>query len=122
MIKYFFIVAFAGLTFYGCTKAKICDCAPPYQIYYVKAKVVQTSDLSCGRPILDFTEDSAHIRYISGINDLTYAVTTLPAAMNIIDKKLYVFVTILKPEEEFICHALGVSFPHLKLADAKPRD
>jgi hypothetical protein len=122
MNRIFFIAALAGFAFYGCSKGKICGCAPPYQIYYLRAKVVQTSDLSCGRPILDFTEDSTHVRYISGINDLTYAVTTLPATMNVVDKKLYVFVTLLKPEEDFICHGLGVSFPHLKLTDAKPRD
>ena len=94
----------------------------PYQIYYLKAKLIQTSDISCGIPALDFSEDSLRIRNITGLNNLIYGVINLPENYRVQDKKLYVSVTTLKPEEEFPCNMLGIILPRLKVTDAKNRD
>ena len=86
--------------FSGCVKkSPICGCAPPYQTYYVKAKVSQIVDIYCSKPVLDFTEDSLHIRSITGGNELQYIALNLPADFITAGKKLYVSVTPLKAEE-----------------------
>lgn len=111
-------------TFFGCVKdkEKNCGCVMPYQIYYFKAKVSQISDISCYKPVLDFSEDSIRIRTITNLNNLTYSVINLPSNYIIQDKNLYVSVTALKPEEEYTCNTLAITLPHLKVIDAKSRD
>ena len=91
------------------------------ETYYFKAKVVQTSDISCYLPLLNFSEDSSRIRSLTKRNDINYTVLNLPTNFNIQDKKLYVSVTILNPEEDFPCNTLGFSYPHLKILDVKDR-
>ena len=94
----------------------------PYEIYYLKAKVAQTSDLSCYKPNLDFSEDSVRIRALTNLNNLVFTVVGLPESYRIQDKKLYVAVTALKPEDDFICNHMGIALPALKITDAKNRD
>jgi hypothetical protein len=106
----------------GCAKEKNCGCVIPSHIYYLKAKVVQTNDIACGKPVLDFSEDSVRMRMITSLDNNIYSVINLPAGLIIQDKKLYVSVTTLKPEEEFACNTLGIIFPHVKITDAKNRD
>ena len=91
------------------------------ETYYFKAKVVQTSDVSCYLPVLNFSEDSSRIRSLTNRTNIGYTVLNLPANFNIQDKKLYVSVTILNPEEEFPCNTLGIIYPRLKILDVKDR-
>ncbi|SRR5258706_16173097 len=118
----FLVAILAGVLFSACVKNGKCDCVMPYQIYYLKAKVVQVRDVSCNLPGLDFSEDSVRIRQVTNINNLLYSVIRLPAGYIAQDKKLYVSVIKLTPEEEFPCNTLGIPFPHLKIVDAKDRD
>lgn len=108
--------------FFGCVKQTDCGCTMPYQVYYLKAKVSLTSDFACGKPLLDFTEDSARVRLLSASDMPLYTVNTLPQNLNIAGKKLYVSVTIPKPDEIAPCNTMGISYVPLKLLDAKPRD
>ena len=94
----------------------------PDEIYYLKARVVQVSNLDCHLPALEFSEDSLRIRMTMNRNDLVYIAANLPAALAVANKKLYVSVALLKPEEDFFCTMMGVTFPHLKILDAKSRD
>ncbi len=106
----------------SCNKAeRICDCTLPYEIYYLKAEVIQTKDLNCSRPVLSFFEDSVRIRTLTGQQDLVYIGESLPTAMNQQSKKLYVDVRLLKPEEAFACITYGISYPGIKVLDAKER-
>ncbi|MBK8951296.1 MAG: hypothetical protein IPM85_01990 [Chitinophagaceae bacterium] len=98
-----------------------CGCVTPYQIYYLRAEVVQTKDINCGRPVLSFLENSVRIRTLTGQQDFAYIGEGLPAAMNQQSKKLYVDVRLLKPEETFACITYGISHPGIKILDAKER-
>ena len=91
------------------------------ETYYLKAKVIFTSDISCNLPVLDFSEDAIRLRSLTQLNAIDYSVIDLPSNFNIQDKKLYVSVAILKPEEEFPCNDLGIGYPHLKIVDVKAR-
>ena len=122
IMKFVLTVLLTGFLFGGCVKEKNCGCVMPYQIYYLKAKVTQTSDISCGKPVLDFSEDSLRIRTWTNLNNLAYSVINLPTNYIVQDQKLYVSIMVLKPEEEFACNTLGISLPHLKVTDAKMRD
>ena len=91
------------------------------ETYYLKAKVILTTDVSCYLPVLDFSEDLSRLRSLTHLNNIEYTVINLPSNFNIQDKKLYVSVAILKPEEEFPCNDLGIGYPHLKIVDVKAR-
>ncbi|OQY96381.1 MAG: hypothetical protein B6D37_02485 [Sphingobacteriales bacterium UTBCD1] len=106
----------------SCKKGnKECDCVWPFQLYYLKAEVIQTSDLSCRRPVLSFSEDSLRIRSITGLKDLFYVCDELPASVNIVAEKLYVKVRKLKAGEFFACLDIGISYPGIKVLDARKR-
>jgi len=119
MKKIAFIICIA---FCGCIKSKVCDCPIPYQVDYMKATIIETSDVSCSLPVLDFSEDSIRARTLSGKNNLQYTVIQLPESKKVRSKKVYVSAQTLKPEEEFPCITLGYSYPHLKIMDVKDRD
>ncbi len=91
------------------------------RIAYLKADVIQTSDISCYLPLLDFTEDSVRIRSLTSVNGIKFTVIKLPKNFNILNKKLYVSVTALDPKEEFPCNTLGIPYPRLKILDVKER-
>ncbi len=99
----------------GCNKAKV-------ETLYANARVAATHDVSCGLPLLDFSEDSARIRLFTGHADLSYTVINLPDSFNVQDKKLYVDVALLRPAEEFPCNTLGIGYPHVKIVAAKVRE
>ena len=110
------------ITFFACNKEQVCDCVIPYQVSYLKAKVTQTSDISCYRPVLDFSEDSLRIRALTKLNNLTFTAINLPPNYIINNQKVYVSVVTLPTEEEFPCNTLGILLPRLKVVDAKARD
>jgi hypothetical protein len=112
------ILLIAGL---ACNKGHICDCPMPYQIYYLKASVVTSSDLSCNRPVLEFSEDSSRIRLITGAEGLTYVGQSLNSGLNVTGQKIYVSVSKMPASEEFACNTMGLNYPHLKVIDAKVR-
>lgn len=120
-MRLFYIAGLVAMIFSSCEK-KICGCAPPFQVYYLQAKVINIADISCHLPVLDFTEDSTRIRLISGRDDLQFTVKQLPQEFNVLNKKLYVEATRPQPSEDFPCTAIGFSYPHLKITDAKNRD
>lgn len=105
----------------ACNKGRICDCPMPYQIYYLKATVVTSSDLSCNRPVLEFSEDSARIRMVTSAEGLTYVGQSLQSSLNVTGQKLYVSVTKIPASEDFACNTMGLTYPHLKILDAKAR-
>lgn len=43
----------------------------------------------------------------------------MPVNVNVLTNKLYVQVALLNPAEDYACNMLGVSYPHLKIVDAK---
>lgn len=92
-----------------------------FETYYFRARVVQTSDVSCYLPLLDFSEDSTLIKEMTGQNGVLYSTISLPQNLNIQNQKLYILVRTLKPTEEFPCNTLGIMYPRLKILDAKER-
>lgn len=121
-MKQILLLSIVWFCVYGCKKGKICDCATPFQVYCLKAKVIQTNDIACHLPVLDFTEDSVRIRNITSLNTLEFSVINLPNEYIIKDKQLYVMVSLLKPEEEFACNTFGIVYPHVKVTDVKNRN
>jgi hypothetical protein len=121
-MKYTVISLIACITFSGCNKEKVCNCVMPYQIYYLKAKVIQTSDISCNMPVLDFSEDSLRIRSLTNLDNLIYTISNLQSNYIIQNQKLYVSIVSLKPNEEFPCNTIGILLPRLKVVDAKKRE
>lgn len=105
----------------SCTKEKDC-CVMPYQIYYLKATVLQTSDISCHSPVLGFSDDSERIRMQTKIIDLSFNVSSLPEQYRIQGQKLYVLVESPKPPEIYICNMLGIPLPQLKVTKIEPRE
>lgn len=91
------------------------------EVTYLKAKVANTHDISCGYPILDFSEDSLAIRAITNEQFYKFVVIGLPPAFNVKNKQLYVLVRTLKDAEEFPCLTIGIWWPHLKVLDVKDR-
>lgn len=90
-------------------------------IQYLKCKVFSTNDISCGKPLLDFSEDSITVKKLTGKQGLVYVVSGLPENLNVQHKQLYVTIRELKPEESFVCLAIGIWHPSLMVTDAKPR-
>lgn len=102
------------LFLYSCKKESRDD-------HFLKAKIVQTLDVSCSLPVLDFSEDSLAIQKITDLNSITYSVLGLPPGFVIQNKNLFVLVRTPKPEEQFPCNTLGIGYPHLKILTAKER-
>ncbi len=121
-MKYTLLCLIACFTFLGCNKEKVCSCVTLYQIYYLKAKVIQTNDISCNMPVLDFSEDSLRIRSLTNTDNLMYIASKLQSDYIIQNQKLYVSVVSLKPSEEFPCNTIGIVLPRLKIVDAKKRE
>jgi hypothetical protein len=88
----------------------------------LKAKVFELSDVSCSAPVLDFSEDSVKIRRFTGLPHLKYVVVGLPSEHFIQGKNLYVSLRKLKPEEDFPCNTLGITYPHIKVVTAETRN
>jgi hypothetical protein len=121
MVKLLLVLC-AALIMLSCNKKdKDVCCATPYQIYYLKAKVTTTNDLSCGKPNLIFTDDSIRIKNITSSSAIAYTVNGLSTNLNVINKLLYVSVKVPTPQEQFICTTMGVPLPQLIVLDAKER-
>ena len=88
---------------------------------YLKAKVVITKDISCGVPVIDFSEDSVKIRKLTGVQSLRYTAINLPSQYIVQDKKIFIAVTMPGPAEDYFCTALGVWYPHVKTQKVKDR-
>ena len=88
---------------------------------YFKAKVVQTSDVSCLLPVLDFSEDVVGIRNFTNRDEINYTVLNLPSSFNIQNKLLFVEVTALKSIDEIPCNTFGITYPRLKILAVKDR-
>lgn len=122
MRKYLYFVLVTGLLF-GCAKKKEgsndTTCFP---VDYLKATVVQTSNIDCNKPLLDFTGDSAKIHRVTGSPAKQFIIDNLPAEFNTLNRELFVVVSPLEPEKEFPCKTLGIPYPHLKLLQVKNRE
>lgn len=106
---------------YGCTK-KQSNSDSLQGISYLKARVVETDNIDCHRPLLDFTEDAAGIQQLTGTPDKLFILDRLPAGFNVLDKKLFVAVSLPEPGNAFPCTTLGIAYPHLQLLEAKGRE
>lgn len=122
MIKIPLLLAFWLNTFTSCTRSAATNSETQPAPRYLKATVLHPKDLSCNKPVLDFSEDSLAVRQLSGMSASIYVVDELSVSLNITGKKLSVLASRLKPEEDFICNMQGITYPHLKLLEAKARD
>lgn len=106
-----------ALTLYSCQKKVEDDC----NTCYLKAVVIDTSDVSCEHPVLDFSEDSVRVFAFSGKHQLQYIIHKLPAAFTVLNKKLYISVSTDVSKDSFACHAYGTPYPLLHFVEAKDR-
>ena len=58
---------------------------------------------------------------VTGAENLTYVGQTLNSTLNVTGQKLYVSVTKIPASEDFACNTMGLTYPHLKILDAKAR-
>lgn len=108
-------------SFFSCTK-RLCACDPVVELN-VKAVVADVSDLSCGRPLLDIDpSDTALLKQATGMDGARFVANDLPAALKINNQKLFISVAVLQPAEEFACTAIGVTYPHIKVLNARVRN
>jgi hypothetical protein len=103
--------------FAGCKKSTPGNSS----LIYLKATVVETSDFTCYQPVVDFSEDSIRVFEISNVHKLRYNIIRLPSSFNVLNKKLYISVSKLGPEDFYICNTAGIPFPGLHFVDAKDR-
>jgi len=115
MKAFFSCLLLGSLLMAGCHKNKEKEDA------FLKAKVVITKDLSCGVPVIDFSEDSVRIRQLTGIKDLRFTAINLPTQFIVQDKKIGIMVSVPGPSEDYLCTAVGVWYPHLKTLAVKDR-
>jgi len=109
------------VSFLSCTK-RLCSCDPVPKIT-VKAVVINSSDISCGRPLLEIDpSDTAILRMGTGLEGSFFVANTLTAGLNVNNQKLYVEVAALKPAEDFACTAIGTTYPHIKVNSARARN
>lgn len=89
---------------------------------WLNATVSSTSDLNCGYPRLQFNEDSARIRAITGhMHFLEFVSKGLPEELNVDGKNLSVQVRKLTQDEHFVCRTVGVSYPAIFITSAVER-
>ncbi|TCJ16202.1 hypothetical protein EPD60_07595 [Flaviaesturariibacter flavus] len=86
---------------------------------WLNAKVVSIADMNCGRPLLNFAQDSAAIRAITGNEWLTYVTKDFPAEYTVVGNDVLVKVRQINPEESFPCITLGPSFPVIVVTDVR---
>ena len=111
----FALFSFAILAF-SCEKAQVEESA------WLNAVVIDTNDINCGFPLLDFSEDSTKVRAITGeAYRLQFISTGLPMELSIEGNRIRVIITKLKPEESFPCLTLGPNYPAIKIANASAR-
>jgi hypothetical protein len=123
-VRILFLLLTACLFIIACNRNN-CGCVPPpYENDYLKATVTQTSNLDCGRPVISFDpSDTARAHQITGQRNFNFfVVKELSSELNIQNQKLWVLIDTLKASEEFVCTAMGSSFPHLKLLNALARE
>jgi hypothetical protein len=87
----------------------------------VNAIVFNTSDLNCGMPVLNFSDDSTKVRAFTGNSAFTYVVYGFPSELNTTGKRVLVQIAILTPENYFPCLTFGPSWPALKVLTAKTK-
>ena len=121
-MKYLYIfILLAFVSVFSCTR-RLCACDPASDAFF-KAVVMETSNLDCSRPSITIDPaDAAAVRQITGGNMDTYVVDQLPANLNVASKKLYVHISTLPPSEDFMCTAVGITYPHLKVIHAIERN
>ncbi|MFT3703445.1 MAG: hypothetical protein QM802_13805 [Agriterribacter sp.] len=113
MRTYFTLLTFL-LSSLGCNKNE-------HQSPYLKCRIAFESDINCGKPVLDFSEDSAALRKFLGTQSIGYIAIGLPQNLNIQNKLLYLSIRETKPEEATACITLGPSYRSLTVIDAKAR-
>jgi hypothetical protein len=91
------------------------------QSIWVNATVIDTKDINCALPVLNFNDDSVRVRAFTGNRDLTHVAKEFPSQLNIQGKKVLVQIAILKSEESFACLTFGPNWPAIKILDAKGR-
>jgi hypothetical protein len=112
---FIFLLVFAG----ACRQR--CDCVVPYEVYYFKGVVVNTSVSGCNLPIIDFTEDSIRIKSLTGTDNVYCIAKGLDAGFMTQGKKVYVNVHKLSPDHDFAC-PMSADFSHIGIIDTKPRN
>jgi hypothetical protein len=84
----------------------------------VNATVYNTKDMNCGKPVLDFSDDSTKVRAFTHNSGLTYVVYGFPSELNAKGKGVFVQIAILKAENSFPCLTFGPNWPALKVLTA----
>ena len=113
----FLLLAIAAFSV-GCHKK--CD-LPQDTTTYLKGVVINPSVWACtDKSMIDFTEDSALFRQITG-KDFEYCIAKgVDPALNIQGKKLLLAIKNLTEAEDFPCPTSN-DFPHIGVTDTKPR-
>ncbi len=112
---------FMALLFFAGACRKKCDCVVPFEVYYFKGVVVNTSVSGCNLPMIDFTEDSIRIKSLTGSDNFLCIAKGMDPGYLTQGKKVYVNVKTLSVNEDFDC-PMSMDFPHIGISDTKPRN
>jgi hypothetical protein len=114
-LLYFSFLAFAALAV-SCKKTQVQESV------WVNAIVEDTSDMNCGFPRLNFSEDSIKVKAFTGEkHHLSFVSKGLPVELNTQGEKVRVLIKNLKPEESILCLTWGPNYPAIKIVSAKKR-
>lgn len=86
---------------------------------WLRAEVVQTSDINCSRTVLSFEQDSVAVRKITGETSLVYVAKEFPGQFNITGNQVRVRVRKIKPAEGFACLTLGPNYPAILVQEVR---
>lgn len=108
------------LSAFSCSK-QLCACDPvPGNVFQATVKL--TSDISCGKPLLEFPAAAEpSLKRITGKDGILYVVNSLPADLMVADKVINVEIAVLESNESFVCLTIGPSYPQAKAVNAWPR-
>ena len=106
---------------FGCKKTSDNGSDCDYTVCYLKGIVIDTSDVACLHPVIDFSEDSTRIFAVTNRHELQYIIHKLPTSFNVLNKKLYLSISTDVSKDSFACHAYGTPYHLVHFLDAKDR-
>lgn len=122
-MRYIFIALVLGVFTLSCNKQKECGCVPPPvpdQSDWMNAKVIETDNIDCHQPLIQFeSSELTKLQSFTGRTGDSYLMLNLPSSLNQLSKRIQVRVIKLPATEDSPCTTLGISYPKLRITDAR---
>ena len=84
--------------------------------------IEQTSDSSCGLPVIRFLEREDEVRAKTKKESLTYNAFNLEESLNVVGKELIIEFGEIQEKDFRPCNTLGISYPAISILKARSKD